>query len=60
MTIAHNGMPDIEQTWPDLFSHLSSHDRSRIRSMLIGGWSEGWVPNRADTAAIIAHVARNV
>lgn len=52
---AENGQGlDVVARWPELFDDLDELQRNAIRQAFAANWHEGWNPNRADVADLVA------
>lgn len=47
---------DVVALWPDLFEGMDEGERNSFRQTFASNWHEGWEPNRADVADLVAHV----
>lgn len=45
---------DVVRVWPELFEGLSDASRNGIRQAVAANWHEGWTPDRAAVADLVA------
>ena len=45
---------DVVELWPELFSGMAENSRNGIRQAVAANWHEGWTPDRAAVADLMA------
>ncbi len=55
---AHSSTPNIADRFADLLAPLSPRQRRGLIARLSQGYYEGWRPNRAEVAALVAQELR--
>lgn len=51
---------DVVARWPELFDDLDELERNAIRQAFAANWHEGWEPNRADVADLVAQTRGDI